>query len=216
VPSRVLLADDDGLMLEALRRLLDKEFEIVGTVQDGRELIDAAARLLPQVVVLDIGMPVLNGIEAAREIRGTLPEAKIVFLTQYSDRAYLREAFLMGASGFVIKQEAGSELKSALKEVLQKRYFISPTLLDPEIAASFDPNSNPSGLFGPRLKPRQREVLRLMAEGKTLKEIAAILGISQRTVEFYKDEVMDELGISTTSEMVRYAVEHRLIGGPPK
>jgi DNA-binding NarL/FixJ family response regulator len=131
-----------------------------------------------------------------------------VFLTQYADRAYVQEAFRMGASAFVLKQNAASELRNALKRALEGRYFVSATVMDAEIAARFDPKSNPAELFGMRLKPRQREVLRLMAEGKPVKEIAAILRISQRTVEFYKQEILDELGISTAAELTRYAAEH--------
>lgn len=206
--ARIVLAEDDGLMLNAISKLLDGDFEIVGKAADGSELVQKVARLKPDIVVLDISMPRLNGIEAAREIREKSPEAKIVFLTQYADRAYIQEAFRMGASAYVVKQNAASELRSALNQALEGCYFVSATLMDPEIASRFDPRTNPGELFGIRLKPRQREVLRLMAEGKPAKEIAGILGISQRTVEFYKDEIMDELGISTTAELARYAAEH--------
>lgn len=205
---RILLADDDDILLDGIRKLLDGEFEIVATAANGRELVEKATLLKPDVIVLDIGMPLLNGIEAARQIRESSPEAKLVFLTQQADRAYIREAFQMGAAGYLVKQGAASELITALKEVTQGNYFISAPALDPEIAAHFDPKVNPRTLFGVRLKPRQREILRLLAEGKTTKEIAGALGISAKTVEFYKDEIMEELGISTMAELTRYAAEH--------
>jgi DNA-binding NarL/FixJ family response regulator len=209
--ARIVLAEDDALMLNAIRKLLDGDFEIVGAASDGHELVQQVMRLEPDIVVLDISMPRLNGMEAARQIRESLPDAKIVVLTQYADRPYIEEAFRLGASAYVVKQKAASELRSALILALDGCYFVSATAMDPEIAARFDPKRNPGGLFGGRLKPRQREILRFMAKGKSTKEIASMLGISQRTVEFYREEIMDELGISTVTDLTRYAAEHGIL-----
>lgn len=211
MPARIVLAEDDALMLNAIRKLLDGDFEIVGTAGDGSELVQQVMALQPDIVVLDISMPRLNGIEAARQIRENSPDAKIVFLTQYADRPYIEEAFRMGASAYVVKQRAASELRNALIQALKGCYFVSATAMDPEIAARFDPKRNPGELFGRGLKPRQREILRFMAAGKSTKEIAAVLGISQRTVEFYREEIMDDLGISTAAELTRYAAEHGIL-----
>jgi DNA-binding NarL/FixJ family response regulator len=209
--ARIVLAEDDALMLNAIRKLLDGDFEIVGTAGDGSELVRQVARLEPDIVVLDISMPQLNGMEAARQIRQNSPDAKIVFLTQYADRPYIEQAFRMGAAAYVVKQRAASELRNALLQALDGCYFVSATAMDPEIAARFDPRKNPHDLFGAAIKPRHREILGLMAKGMATKEMAGILGISQRTIEFYREEIMDELGIRTAAELTRYASEHGIL-----
>ena len=210
--KRLLLADDHGLMLEGLTRLLSGEFEIAGTATDGRTLVAEAERLHPDVVVLDIGMPELNGIEAARRVNKSLPDCKIVFVTQQLDPAYVHAAFTAGARAYVAKQSASSELVEAIHRALHNHYYVSP-LVGPKAAelAAFDPSRNPSELFGSALTPRQREVLQLVAEGKTTKEISAALHISPKTVEFHRNSLMDELGVRTTAELTRYAISRGIV-----
>ncbi len=210
--KRLLLADDHGLMLEGLTRLLAGEFEIVGTVMDGRSLVVEAERLRPDVVVLDIAMPEMNGIEAARRLNKSLPACKIVFVTQQLDPAYVHAAFTAGAKGYVAKQSASKELVEAIHRALRNLYYVTPLVGEraAELAA-LDPSSNPSEFFGSTLTPRQREVLQLVAEGKTTREISAALHISPKTVEFHRNSLMDELGVRTTAELTRYAVSRGIV-----
>lgn len=209
--STLLLADDHTILLDGVRKLLESEYEIVGCAADGRELVAATLGLCPDAVLLDIGMPLLNGIEAARQIQRNSPHVKIVFLTQQSHRSYVQEAFRAGAAGYVLKQSAATELSTALREVLDGRYYVTPLVAGDEVASRLDPNTNPSELFGGTLTPRQREVLQLVAEGKAAKEIAAIVGISVKTVEFHKAAIMEELGLRTTAELTRYALQHGIV-----
>lgn len=210
--KRLLLADDHGLMLEGLTRLLAGEFEIVGTAENGRTLVAEAERLHPDVVVLDIGMPELNGIEAARRVNKALPHCKIVFVTQQLDPAYVHAAFTAGAKAYVAKQSASKELVDAIRMALRDHYYVTP-LVGEEAAqrAALDPRRNPSEFFGSALTPRQREVLQLVAEGKTTKEISALLHISPKTVEFHRNSLMDELGMRTTAELTRYAISRGIV-----
>jgi len=210
--KRLLLADDHGLMLEGLTRLLAGEFEIVGTAENGRTLVSEAERLHPDVVVLDIGMPELNGIEAARRVNKALPHCKIVFVTQQLDPAYVHAAFTAGAKAYVAKQSASKELVDAIRMALRDHYYVTP-LVGEEAAqrAALDPRKNPSEFFGSALTPRQREVLQLVAEGKTTKEISALLHISPKTVEFHRNSLMDELGMRTTAELTRYAISRGIV-----
>ena len=210
--KRLLLADDHGLMLEGLTRLLAGEFEIVGTVVDGRSLVVEAERLRPDVVVLDIGMPELNGIEAARRLNKSLPGSKIVFVTQQLDPAYVHAAFTAGAKAYVAKQSASTELVEAIHRALRNLYYVTPLVGEKaaELAA-LDPSRNPSEFFGSTLTPRQREVLQLVAEGKTTREISAALHISPKTVEFHRNSLMDELGVRTTAELTRYAISRGIV-----
>jgi DNA-binding NarL/FixJ family response regulator len=210
--KRLLLADDHGLMLEGLTRLLAGEFEIVGTVVDGRSLVVEAERLRPDVVVLDIGMPEMNGIEAARRVNKSLPACKIVFVTQQLDPAYVHAAFTAGAKAYVAKQSASKELVEAIHRALRNLYYVTPLVGEKaaELAA-LDPARNPSEFFRGTLTPRQREVLQLVAEGKTTREISAALHISPKTVEFHRNSLMDELGVRTTAELTRYAVSRGIV-----
>ncbi|MFP5277188.1 MAG: response regulator [Acidobacteriota bacterium] len=210
--KRILLADDHVLMLEGLARMLSSEFEIVGAVKNGRALLEEAERLHPDVVVLDVGMPELNGIEAARRLNKAQPAIKIVFVTQQLDPAYLHAAFSAGAKAYVAKQSAGKELIQAIHLALHNHYYVTP-LAGEEAAqmAQFDPRRNPAGMFGARLTPRQREVLQLVAEGKTTKQISALLNISPKTVEFHRNSLMEELGVRTTAELTRYAVSRGIV-----
>lgn len=209
---RLLLADDHALIIHGLRLLLQDRFDLVGTARDGQELVSSAGQLQPDIVVLDVSMPLLNGIEAARRIRKLLPSAKIVFVTQHVDRHYAQAAFQAGASGYVLKQSATSKLLTALQEVLRGRFYLSPELVKDIPEAFTRGNIDPSQLFGRGLTSRQREVLQLVAEGKSAKEVAAVMGISAKTVEYHKAAIMNELGIRTTAELTRYAIEHGLTG----
>ena len=204
---RLLLADDHPLILEGLRRVLEPEFEIVGTAMNGRELVALAGTLQPDAVLLDIGMPELNGVEAARQIRELLPAIKILFVTQMEDRAYVRAAFQAHASAYLLKQSVVTELAPALRAALAGHFYISKSLRLGGMEALFNNQVNPSDIFGQRLTGRQREVLQLVAEGKSGKEIGASLGISIKTVEFHKSAIMNELGLRTTAELTRYALE---------
>ena len=210
--KRVLLADDHSLMIEGLSRLLADEFEVVGTAANGRVLIDEAFRLNPDVVVVDIGMPELNGIEATRRLSQGLPSVKIVIVTQQLDPAYLRAAFNAGASAYVSKQSASTELILAIRMALNHRFYVTPHAgSDVAEYTRIHPRVNPSELFGGLLTPRQREVLQLVAEGKTSKEISAALGISPKTVEYHRNCIMDQLGVRSTAELTRYAVSRGIV-----
>ncbi len=204
---RVIIADDHAMVREGLVRLLENEVEVVSTVGNGREVVGEVLRLRPDIAVLDIGMPLLNGIEAARQIREAAPEVRIIFLTQQTGKEYAQAAFAAGARGYVIKNAAAAELVQAVHEAMAGRTFISPEFSEkyPGVEVT---SSEP---FGSTLTPRQREVLQLIAEGKTAKEMAQILGISAKTVEFHKAGVMDALGLRTTAELTRYAMEHGFV-----
>jgi len=210
--KRLLLADDHSLMLEGLTRLLAGEFDIVGTAENGRTVVAEAERLKPDVIVLDIGMPEMNGIEAARRINRSLPACKIVFVTQQLDPAYVHAAFTAGAKAYVAKQSASKELVEAIRRALRDHYYVTP-LVGGQAAelSNLDPSRNPSEFFGSALTPRQREVLQLVAEGKTTKEISALLHISPKTVEFHRNSLMNELGVRTTAELTRYAISRGII-----
>lgn len=210
--NRILLCDDHALVLEGLTRLLSGEFDVIGTATDGRTLVSEAERLKPDVIVLDIGMPEMNGIEAARRLNHTVPSAKIVFITQQLDPAYVNAAFTAGARAYVAKQSASRELIQAIHYALDQLYYVTP-LVGEEAArlAGLNPRHNPSEFFGSTLTPRQREVLQLVAEGKTSKEISVILRISPKTVEFHRNSLMDELGVRTTAELTRYAVSRGIV-----
>ena len=210
---RVLLADDHTLMLEGLRRLLEDQCELVGSVEDGRALVEAAQRLHPDVILLDISMPLLNGLEAARHIRELVPESKLIFLTMHADPTYASEAFRAGASGYLLKRSAASELADAISVVLKGRSYLTPLISDEVL----QPCALPSTKVPPRLgelTPRQREVLQLVAEGCTGREIAVQLKISVKTVEFHKARIMDQLGLRTTSQLTMYAVAHGITDLP--
>jgi DNA-binding NarL/FixJ family response regulator len=202
---RVLLADDHFVVAEGLRSLLAPHFDVVGIVPDGRELLAAARALDPDVVVLDISMPSLNGIEAARQMRAANSRAKVVFLTMHREVAYAARALEAGASGFVLKHSAASELVTAIQEALKGGKYITPQiagdLLD-SLRRGITAGAEPSD----ELTPRQREVLQLVAEGRSAKEIAAALHISRRTAEFHKARLMETLGVRTTAELIQYAL----------
>jgi DNA-binding NarL/FixJ family response regulator len=207
---RVLLADDHPLVLAALRSLLEAECEVVGTVSDGRELVEAASRLEPEVIVLDISLPSLNGIDAARQIKKELPETKILFLTMHANLAYLKEALVAGATGYLLKTSAREELLGALRDVIRNRIHVSPGFGE-EIVDQFE--RRPRAFTGGQsvLTVRQREILQLVAEGRAAKEIAGILNVSVQTVAFHKHQIMEKLGLRSTAELTKYAIQEGLV-----
>jgi DNA-binding NarL/FixJ family response regulator len=207
---RVVLADDHRVVVEGLRGLLDPYFDVVGIVSDGRELLAAVEKLDPDVVVLDISMPSLNGIEAARQLRSANARAKVIILTMHREPTYAALSLEAGASGFVLKHSATSELVTAIQEALKGGTYITPQVAG-NLLDSFR-RGMPAGVdtLG-ELTPRQREVLQLVAEGQSAKEIAALVGISRRTAEFHKARIMEVLGLKTTADLVQYAIRAGLI-----
>ena len=209
-PIRVLLADDHALVVAGLRGILEAEFEVVGTVEDGEAMVSEALRLKPDVVLADISLPLLNGLEAARQVRKQLPAAKIVFLTMHSDLTYLREALRLGASGYLLKRSSGSELLKAVREVSAGRRYVTPeltrTIQDPHERRALEQGRVPD------LTGRQIEVMRLIAGGFSNDEIASALNITLRTVRFHRREIEHKLAISGTAALTRYAMMHG-IGG---
>jgi len=197
--TRILLADDHTMFTECLDGLLRDDFELLGNVENGADLIESADRLQPDIIILDISMPVMNGFDAARALKKKGTPAKIIFLTMHSDAGLVAEAVRCGASGYVVKQSAGKDLISAIRQVVEgKTYFPS---LDTN---QLDPHSL-------NLPPRQRDVLRLIAQGLTMKQAAADLGISTRTAESHKYEMMEALGVETTADLIKYAIKLGLI-----
>ena len=207
---RVLLADDHKIVIEGLKNLLSDEFEIVGSVEDGRALVKKASTLYPDVIVADISMPQLNGIEAARQIKKIDKNIKIVFLTMHPDVTYAADAFEAGASGFVLKHSASSELIRAIHEAIKGRTYVTP-LVAGDLIRSYQEGDSPEKKMFKKLSPRQREILQLLAEGKSAKEIASTLNISTRTVEFHKYKMMEQLNIKTSTELLQYAIKHGII-----
>ena len=191
------------MFAEGLASLLEDDFELVGIVSDGRALVEEATRLSPEVIVVDISMPVINGLDAIRQLKQTGSPAKVLFLTMHADARLLSEAFRCGALGYVLKQSAGEDLVFAIREVIAGRRYITPT-----IAEEWKESKSTvveSKHFN--LTPRQREVLTLLSAGHTMKEIATQLGISTRTAESHKYEMMADLGVETTAELIQYAIK---------
>ena len=212
--TRVLLADDHTIVAEGLRSLLEGEFEFVGTVGDGRALLDAARNLKPDVIVADISMPLLNGLDAARQLKRDGVTAKIVFLTMHAEAQLAAEAFRAGASGYVLKSSAGEELIAAIHEVAKGRAYVTP-LITKDVLSFLMDAARQGRQPAVKLTPRQREVLQLVAEGRTMKEVASILNISVRTVESHKYEMMEALGVQTNAELVQYAIKIGLVSVSP-
>jgi DNA-binding NarL/FixJ family response regulator len=207
---RVLLADDHLLVAEALTSLLSPEFELVGVVGDGRALIEAVGRLAPDVIVADITMPHLNGIDALASLRQSGNTVPVVFLTMHRDVAFARRALEAGAAGFVLKHSASIELVAALRAALAGQTYITPQLAGEVLSAMRqDPLDQDDPVV--TLTPRQREVLHLLAEGRSAKEVSVALSISTRTVEFHKYQMMETLGLRTNAELVHFAIKHGLV-----
>lgn len=205
--TRVLLADDHKIILDGLRGLLESEFELVGRVEDGRALVSAAEKLRPDVIVVDISMPLLNGIEAVRQIKKVDPQVKVVFLTMHPDVTYAIRAFEVGASGYVLKHSASSELLTAIHEAIKGRTYVTPMIAG-ELVQSYKEGSHQHLDENQQLTQRQLEILQLLAEGASVKEISEILKISPRTVEFHKYTLMSKLKLKTTAALVQYAIKH--------
>ncbi len=206
---RVLLADDHRMLREAFARLLEGDCDVVGAVGDGRAVLAVAPELRPDVVVLDIAMPLLNGIDTARQLHRILPEAKIIFLTVNEDPDLAAEAFQVGASGYLLKNSAASELLLAIQEVLNGGRYVTPLATRGLVDTLLHPTE--SGRKSPELTARQREVLQLLAEGHTMKEIAHILSITVRTVAFHKYGMMNALGVESSAELIQFAIKHHIV-----
>jgi DNA-binding NarL/FixJ family response regulator len=205
---QVLLADDHALLLGAFEKLLAPECDVVGQVGDGRALVTAAETLKPDVIVLDIAMPLLNGLDAGRQIKKMRREVKLVFLTMNEDADLAAEAFRAGASGYLLKRSAASELVTAIRQVMKGQSYITPLMAGGLLGALMHPDDRkPSQV----LTQRQREVLQLLAEGHSMKEIAGVLNVTPRTVAFHKYEMMKQLGVRSSAELVQYAVKHNVV-----
>jgi DNA-binding NarL/FixJ family response regulator len=207
---RILIADDHQILAEGVRGLIEPEFEVVGVVADGRELLTAAKKLKPDVIVADVTMPSLNGIEAAAQLRDAGITAKVVILTMHRDVAYARRAMEAGASGFVLKHSVSSELVTAIREALRGQTYVTPMIAG-ELFQSYREGDSETSDSSHRLTVRQREVLQLIAEGRSAKEIAAILKISTRTAEAHKAHILEVLGLRSTAELVQYAIRSGII-----
>jgi DNA-binding NarL/FixJ family response regulator len=207
--ATLLLADDHEVVIDGLRRVLEPEFEVVGAVSNGCALVSAAHTLQPDVIVADISMPRISGIEAARQIRATDRRARIVFLSMHPDIVYASEAFVAGGSAYVLKTSASTEVVTAIREVLRGGTYVSPTLDRGALQAQIERDRRfGSAITLPR---RQREVVQMLAEGQSTKDIAELLGISPRTVEFHRYRAMKSLGVHTIAELVKYALTHNLV-----
>jgi DNA-binding NarL/FixJ family response regulator len=207
---RIVLADDHSLLLGAFKSFLEPEFEVVGTFLDGRTLVDNVKDLHPDVIVLDIGMPLMNGISAGQKLKQDIPAVKLIYLTMNQDPDLAAEAFKLGASGYLLKSSAASELAFAIREALTGRSYVTP-LITEGMVGSFVQNLK-------RKKPthkltlRQKEVLQLLAEGRSMKEVAAILNLTPRTVAFHKYTMMEQLNLKTGAELIQYAIKNSIIG----
>ena len=210
---RVIMADDHSLILAGLRKLVEVECEVVATVEDGRMLVETAQKLRPDLILLDISMPLLNGLEAARQLHKLVPESKLIFLTMHASPTYATEAFQAGASGYLLKRSAASELSQAIKSVMQGQQYLTPLITKDVLDSVFKPSTGEQGISASTaLTPRQREVLQLVAEGRGTKEIATILSVSVKTVEFHRSRIMQQLDIHSTADLTKYAITHGITG----
>lgn len=212
---RILIADDHSIVLAGLCKLVeaDGEGEVVGTAEDGRVLVEEAQKLRPDIILLDISMPLLNGLDAARQIRKLVPECKLIMLTMHATPTYAAEAFKAGVSGYLIKRSAASELKHAIQAVLRGQHYMTPLITKDVLDSALHPPEGNARKRPPStLTSRQREVLQLVAEGKGTKDIASLLKISVKTVEFHKGRIMDELDLHSTAELTKYAIAEGLVG----
>jgi len=211
---RVIMADDHSLILAGLRKLVEAEYEVVATVEDGRTLIEAAQRLRPDVILLDIAMPLLNGLDAARQLTKLVPNSKLIFLTMHASATYATEAFEAGASGYLLKRSAASELSQAITTVLRGHHYLTPLITKDVLESFLKPYVGERGKLSSTatLTPRQREVLQLVAEGRGTKDIATILSVSVKTIEFHKSRIMQQLDLHTTADLTKYAITHGITG----
>jgi len=205
---RVLLADDHAMLLAAIEKLLSDEYTIVGQVLDGRALVAEAEKLKPDVIVLDIGMPSLNGLDAARRLKQVLKDVKLVFLTMHEDPDLAAEAFRAGASAYLLKRSAATELSIAIREAMQGRSYVTPLVTQDLVGSLLHPDQKKKTM---ELTPRQREILQLLAEGRSMKQVAAVLNVTPRTVAFHKYQMMGHLKLKSTAELIQYAVKHHIV-----
>ena len=207
---RVLLADDHTFVLEGFKKLLEDHCQLVGAVEDGRTLIETTLNLQPDLVILDISMPRLNGIEAAKKLKKQAPAVKLIFVTMHADTAYINAAFRAGASGYLLKQSAATELMQAVQSVMNDKFYMTP-LITKEVMTSFlNPTQTRLATIDD-LTTRQHEILQLVAEGLSAKEIAEQLKISHRTVEFHKTKIMEQLNVHSTTDLIKYAMAHGFV-----
>ncbi len=206
---RVLLADDHMLLLDAFKKLLEPECDVVGTVADGRALLAAAEQLRPDVIVLDITMPLLNGLDAGRQLKNALPEVKLIFLTMNQDPALATEAFRAGASGYLLKTSAASELLKAIEEATNGRSYVTPLMTQDLVEALMSGPQEWKSASQPT--PRQREVLQLLAEGCSMKEAARILGVTPRTIAFHKYRIMEQFRLKSNAELILFAIQQGVV-----
>ncbi len=206
---RVLLADDHVLVREGFNKLLEEHCQVIGSVEDGRALLAAAEQLQPDIVISDISMPKLNGLDAARRLQKMVPRPRIIFVTVHADQDYVAQAFKAGASAYLLKRSAGSELLQAIDAVMNDNYYVTSLIAKDLVQAAIADTALDTG-GQDRLPIRQREILQLVAEGLTLKEIASTLGLSPKTVEYHKSKLMEQLGLHTTAELTKYALAHGL------
>jgi DNA-binding NarL/FixJ family response regulator len=206
---RILVADDHTFVAEACVKLLEPEFEVVGTVADGQALLTAVPELKPDVVILDVGMPLLNGLEAGKRIKSIVRTVKLVYLTMNNDLGIAAEAFRLGASGYLLKTSAAAELPNAIREVLKGKLYVSPLIT--KDVDTFFLEIRVSHMGQEKLTNRQREVLQLLAEGRSMKEVAYILKLTPRTVAFHKYKIMELLRLKTNSDLVQYAIREHVI-----
>ncbi|MDK2745419.1 MAG: response regulator transcription factor [Nitrospira sp.] len=211
----ILLADDHVLVAEGLQKLLEPEFALLGILSDGRALLKAIEECPPDIAIVDISLPLLNGLDASRQIRKHHPSVKVIVLTMHSESSYVMEALRIGVSGYVLKQSVGDELVQAIKEVLKGNTYISPIVPQSVVEQAMHPLPTESeaeeGGFSHTLSLRQREVLQLVAEGKSIKEVAAVLNLSTKTVEFHKTRIMRQLGMRSAAQLTKYAIANGLI-----
>src|SRR5690242_6493985 len=208
MPVRILLVDDHVLVRQGLKSLLEREgFQVVGEASDGQEGLRLAESAKPDIVVMDISMPTINGLSAAREIQQKFPKTKTILLTQHDEKQYVTEAMEAGVKGYVLKNQAGSDLLQALRQVSRGQVYLSPGVAQ-AVVESYQSNS---GKGGTHLTLRERQVLQLIAEGKSTKDIAAVLGISVKTAESHRMRLMQKLDIHETASLVRYAVRRGLV-----
>jgi DNA-binding NarL/FixJ family response regulator len=208
--ARLLIADDHTLLAEACKNLLEPEFEVVGIVDNGRTLLRMACELKPEVVVLDIAMPQLNGLDAGDQIKRLLPATKLVYLTVNMSPEVAAEAFRRGASGYVVKTSAAMELITAIRRALKSESYLSPLITKETV--NFLLRSRQSFVAEKRITSRQSEILQLLAEGMSMKEVAGVLNVKPGTVAFHKYRIMETLGLKTNAELIQYAIKHHLIG----
>jgi DNA-binding NarL/FixJ family response regulator len=207
--ARLLLADDHTLVAEACKRLLEPEFDVIGIVNDGRALMHAAAELKPQIVIIDIAMPLLNGLDAGEQVKHALPNAKLVYLTMNTSPEIAAEAFRRGASGYLPKNAAASELLSAVREVLKGHSYLSPLIAKDTV--EFLLRKRKIRPESPHITKRQREVLQLLAEGLSMKQVAEMLKLRPGTVAFHKYRIMATLGIRTNADLLKFAIKQHMI-----